>query len=248
MLKKGEIQPFDTRRNLFIGTHEEAIRFAAIHWIHTGQRAIQRNGRFTVALSGGSSPKAVFEHICKEHIKDLDWTKVYLFWSDERAVPPTSSESNYKMAMDSGFSSLPIPAHQIFRMKGEENIEKNAKDYEDLIHKHVGSHLFDLVMLGVGEDGHTASLFPNTIALQEKSRLVVANFIPEKNCWRMTFTYPCIQKSRLSVIYCLGKSKESIVPLVLNAPIDSSFPASAIGTTDAKALWILDSDAARLLS
>jgi 6-phosphogluconolactonase len=240
------LKEWDNRRQIAIpGDEAETIRFAAEHWIHTAKRAIQAHGRFAVALSGGTTPRAIFKKVTQD--QTIDWSRVYLFWSDERAVPPNHPDSNYKMAMDSGFSQLSIPPSQIFRMCAESEIEKNAIGYEEKIHHHLGKHLFDLVMLGVGEDGHTASLFPNTEALGEKRRLCVANHISEKKGWRMTLTFPCIQQSQLAVIYALGASKQEILPKVLNASILSSYPASAIGTAEKQALWVVDQTAAKNL-
>lgn len=239
---KNEIQSFDDRRDLVVA--ENAPEFAAEHWLHTAVRSIQQNGRFAVALSGGSTPKAIYEKLI---FAKLDWSKVWLFWSDERAVPPTDPDSNYHMAMAAAFSKLPIPPNQIFRMKAEEDIEKSAKDYEETIRRHLDKHLFDLVMLGVGEDGHTASLFPNTSALSITDKLAAANYIPDKKTWRLTLTFPCINQSRHIAIYALGKSKQTIVPKVIDAPIDSPYPASRLGALGHKALWILDPDSAKFL-
>ncbi len=241
---KNTIQSWDARRDLIISS--DCLAFAAEHWIHTAKRSIQERGRFAVALSGGASPKAIYQLLATTYKNSIDWTKVLLFWSDERAVPPTHPDSNYGSAMRD-LQSLPIPPSQIFRMKAETSIEKNAADYEDTIQRTLGPHLFDLVMLGLGEDGHTASLFPKTAALQEKSKLVIANHLLEKNTWRMTFTLPCINESRQALLFVAGEAKQAIVPLVLQAAIISPFPASAIGTPEHKALWILDPPAARLL-
>lgn len=236
---------FDNRRHLYIGKDtEEAIDFATDHWINTAKQAIQQRGKFIVALSGGSTPKAIYKKVVLT--KELDWTKVFLFWSDERAVPADHPDSNYHMAMEF-FGKLPIPPGQIFRMKAEVDIEKNAKDYEEKIQHYAGKHLFDLVMLGVGEDGHTASLFPNTTALSIEDRLVVSNYVPAKNTYRMTFTFPCINRSAKIAIYALGKSKQEIVSKVLHAPIISSYPSSRIGTPESIALWILDQPLQTLL-
>jgi 6-phosphogluconolactonase len=244
-----EITSWDERRDYFLAEDAQAaIAFSVQHWIHSAQRAIQQRGRFAVALSGGSTPKAIYEALSeKEAAKQLDWTKVWLFWSDERAVPPDHPDSNYHMAMMSGLSRLAIPPAQIIRMQAEKEIEKQAARYEEQIRHYLDKHLFDLVMLGVGEDGHTASLFPKTAALQIEDRLVVANHLPEKKSWRMTFTFACINQSRQATIYAIGKSKEQIVPQVLNAAIQSPFPSSRIGTPEHKALWVIDSAAAKLL-
>ena len=234
---------YDSRRNIYIGkTKEEALDFSVENWIHVAARSIQKSGKFAVALSGGSTPKAIYEKL-SEMPDAVDWKKVFLFWGDERSVPPEHPDSNYKMAMEH-FSKLPIPKNQIFRMVAEMDIEKNAKDYEEKIRNMLGKSRFDLVMLGVGEDGHTASLFPNTKALSESHALVVGNDVPQKETQRMTLTYPCINESSHIAIYALGKSKQEIVPKVLKAPIISPLPTSAIGTEKSPALWVLDADAA----
>lgn len=238
------LKEWDARRDYIIpGNTQETIDFAVTHFAHSAERAILKRGRFTVALSGGSTPKAIYQRIILEK---LDWSKIWLFWSDERAVPPDHPDSNYRMAMES-FKKVPIPPSQIFRMAAESNIEKQALDYEEKIHHVLGKSLFDLVLLGVGEDGHTASLFPDTKGLDVNNRLVIANYIPSKKEWRMTLTFPCINQSFHSTIYALGASKQIIVPKVLNAAIISEFPASRIGTAENKALWILDSDSSKNL-
>jgi 6-phosphogluconolactonase len=240
------IESWDDRRSyIAVGDKEETIRFAAEHWIHSAQRSIQQRGRFAVALSGGSTPNEIYRLLSKE--KGLEWDKVFLFWSDERGVPPDHAESNFHTAMNFGLKDLPIPKDQIFRMKAEADFEKNARDYEETIHRVLGKNLFDLVMLGVGEDGHTASLFPHSPLLQLHDPLVAATYVAEKKSWRMTLTVRCINESQGSAIYALGPSKASIVRSVLDAAVESVYPASRIGTPQHKALWILDSDAASKL-
>lgn len=242
------LKSWDARRDYIIaGDAKKTVEFAAQHFIHSAERAIQKRGRFAVALSGGSTPKAIYEKLTSEYSHQIDWSKIWLFWSDERAVPPDHPESNYKMAMEF-FKKVPIPPSQIFRMVAESNIEKNALDYEEKIKRLLDTQFFDLVMLGVGEDGHTASLFPNTSALEEKNRLVLPNLFSEKKVWRMTLTFPCINQSIHSAIYCIGASKQLIAAKVLNAAIVSEFPASRVGTAENKALWILDLDAASHLN
>ncbi|MDE3046054.1 MAG: 6-phosphogluconolactonase [Verrucomicrobiota bacterium] len=245
LIKDGTLQTWDPRRNIIVaGEKSKAIARAAEHWIHTAKRSILQTGRFAVALSGGSTPQAIYQEIAVNYATAIDWSKVHLFWSDERAVPSDHPRSNYHSAMESGLKTLPIPLSQIHRMKGE---DKDAAGYEDLIRRELSPRLFDLVMLGVGEDGHTASLFPRTTALEEELKLVTSNYIPDQNEWRLTLTIPCINQSAQVAFYAFGESKQAIVPLVLNAAIKSSFPASAIGTPEKKALWILDVAAAHLL-
>lgn len=237
------LKSWDDRRDFIVLESKiAAIDFAVEHWIHASQRSILQKGSFSVALSGGSTPKAIYEKLAQS--AHIEWDKIYLFWSDERAVPPDHPDSNYKMAVDTGITKK-IPPSQIFRMKAETNIEKNAKDYEEKIRHHLNQYAMDLVLLGVGEDGHIASLFPNTEALSVSDRLVVANYISQKKTWRMTFSYPLIEKSSHVVIYAIGASKQDVAAKALNAPILSSLPASRIGTPEHKALWIFDVDAGR---
>lgn len=242
------IQSWDDRRDwIACGNPEKTVAFAAEHWIHQAKRSIQQRGRFAVALSGGSTPKAIYEKVTQS--KEIDWENVWLFWSDERAVLPDHADSNYKMAMESGFQKVGIPSQQIFRMKAESDLEKNANQYEDLIKRYLGGkHYFDLVMLGVGEDGHTASLFPDTAALAITDRLVTGHWIPKLNTHRMTLTFPCINQSHATVVYALGHTKQKIISQALHAAIISPWPASRIGTSEHKALWILDEAASSLLN
>jgi len=247
------VEPYhilDTRRKIAIpGDHEVMLTYAADLWIQIGNEAINEHGYFAAALSGGSTPKKIFQKLSAME-DQLDWSKVFLFWSDERSVPPTHPDSNYRMAMEEGeLSKLPIPQSQIFRMVAEEDIESNAKAYEDVILDKLGSHPFDLVMLGMGDDGHTASLFPYTEALKTTGRLVVPNFVPQKNAWRMTFTYECINRSLHICMYVAGSSKADLLEKVLLGPSKPlEYPSQLIGTEMHPALWIIDAEAGKNLT
>ena len=129
------------------------------------------------------------------------------YMSDERAVPPDHPDSNYRMAMEAGFNQFNIPEEHIYRMKAETDIETNAVEYEKLIESLLSKGIFDLVMLGMGEDGHTASLFPKTHGLHTNGRLVIANYVPTLNTWRMTLTFNCINQATHIVVYVIGKNK-----------------------------------------
>lgn len=167
-----------------------------------------------------------------------------LFWSDERNVPPDNTESNYHMAMQSGLSSLPLSPKHIFRMKAENDLNKHAADYETLIKSETFEQTFDLITLGMGDDGHTASLFPHTAALKIRDRWVAANWVPQKNSWRMTFTYPLLERTRHLCLYVLGEGKAAEVAKVFSPPNQpEELPSQAVGTKDCKALWILDKEA-----
>lgn len=242
---------FDERRDLIIpGDHDETIAFALEHFIHQADVAIADKGAFFVALSGGSTPKEIYQKLASPEYKDqIDWTRVHLFWSDERSVPPTSSDSNYHMALEAGLKTLPIPKAQIKRMVAEKNIEANATLYETLIKETLKGKPFDLIMLGMGEDGHTASLFPGTEALKETSHLVIPNHVPQQDTWRMTFTYTLINAAKQAAIYVLGEKKKERLSAVLHPkPENPPFPIQKIGTSKHPALWIVDKDAGTLIS
>ena len=245
------IRPFDSRRDMAQpGDHKATLRFCIDHFIHCAREAIQTRQRFIVALSGGSTPKSLYQALASPPFRDqIDWQYVFLFWSDERAVPPTDPDSNFLMAMEAGLAQLPIPKEQIFRMQAEGNIGENAQRYEEIINTLVPDRTFDLILLGMGEDGHVASLFPHTEGLTTQNRLVIENYIPQKNCWRMTFTFTLINQSRCIAIYVLGESKAQRFAEVLLTPDDPMrLPAQSVGTSQHKSLWIADNQAAKILN
>lgn len=244
------IQHFDDRRDLVIpGSQEQTILFSIEDFIRIASQSIKERGIFCAALSGGSTPHAIFEQLPKkENASRIEWGKVRIFWSDERSVPPDDPESNYRMAFDSGLRLLPILTSNVFRMKAEASIEENAKAYEELIKQHVPGQMFDLIMLGMGDDGHTASLFPRTAGLDVKDRWVIANHIPQKNTWRMTFTFPQIHRTRNIRLYVIGEKKAEMLHKVLYSPFQPhELPSQAVGTTSCKSLWVADQAAAKLL-
>ncbi len=237
---------WDERRNLMIpGNEAETLDYCVGHWIDCAQAAITDHGYFAVALSGGNTPRAIFQKLTRQHDR-LDWSKVLLFWSDERAVSPDNPDSNFYMAMEAGFKQLLIPAENIHRMQAETSIEAHAQAYESLIRRKIPSLAFDLIMLGMGDDGHTASLFPHTQGLHETHKLVIANEIPQKQCWRMTFTFPLINQAQQTCFYVLGANKQEMIKTVLMGPyLPEEHPCQRIGTPHHKALWILDEGAAK---
>lgn len=247
MTWKDKIQTYNKRSDIALfDTPSEAVQFAAEHFIAIAEEAIQKHGSFSVALSGGSTPKALFEELTRpEHRNKIDWRKGLFFWSDERAVPPNHPDSNYHMAMTNGLQTLGIPGDHIFRMHAEVNIEDNALVYEQAIKKHVPSGSFDLMMLGMGDDGHTASLFPRTHGLHADARLAIANYVPQKQCWRMSLTFECINNAAHSVVYVLGKNKAEMLKKVLTGPhMPDDIPIQNVGLPQRHALWIVDRGAA----
>ncbi len=244
------IESFDERRDIVIpGDATATVLFSAHHFLDLAKKNIHQKGSFFAALSGGSTPKAIYQALAKsDELESIDWTKVFLFFSDERAVPPTDSDSNYHMAMTSGIEKLAIPHENIFRMQAEADIESYANQYEQKIIKMIPNNKFDLIMLGMGDDGHTASLFPETHGLKVTDRLVIANYIPSKKIWRMTLTFDCINAAKDIAIYVVGASKAKTVKEVLEGPyLPDQYPVQQVGTLAHKALWILDQDASKFL-
>lgn len=245
------IRPIDERRDLIVpGNTEETIAFCIKHFIILANLAIAAHGSFSVALSGGSTPKRIFEGLSsKEYRSQIDWQKVKLFWGDERAVPPDHPDSNYHMAMEAGLKDLPILKENIFRMQAEENIDENALAYEKFLQESTFHEALDLVMLGMGDDGHTASLFPNTHGLHTQNRTVIANYVPQKDVWRMTLTFKAINDSQAIAIYVLGSSKAKKLKEALSLPSDPDrIPIQKVGTPKHRALWIADAEAASEMS
>lgn len=231
---------------IYIG--DDAIHFAVEQLIEAGRAAIAERGWFILALSGGSTPKAIYQELAARHQQSLNWRKVRIFFSDERCVPPTSNESNYKMAMENGIASLGIPENQIYRMKGEMDPPGAAREYQDWVVKHVPDQKFDLILLGMGEDGHTASLFPDTSALQNTEDLVVSNFVPKLNVHRLTFTYRLINQAIRICIPILGESKAPMVKEIFSGEKHEKMKRYPIQGVDfTKTLFILNPQSASLI-
>ena len=234
----------DARREVTIpGDTAATLQFCASHWIRCYHEAVQSHGGFFVALSGGSTPKALFSLLTSpKWASQINWSLVHLFWSDERSVPLDHLDSNYHMAMQAGLLQMPIPPSQIHPMITQGDIEQRAQEYEQLLQ---ATGQLDLVMLGMGEDGHTASLFPG----QEEptlEKLVIAQYVLAKQSWRMSLTFTCINQARHIALYVLGSSKKDMVQKALQKePL--IYPVQKVGSSSHKALWILDEEAADLL-
>lgn len=199
--------------------------------------AIAARGEFRIALSGGNTPRPVFEALAQ---RAGSWKEWIFTFSDERCVPPESEDSNYHMAKKALFDRAPIPAENILRLKGELNPSQAAKEYEDELRRRAGADgIFrhDLLLLGMGPDGHTASLFPGTPALTVKDRWVVENFVPKVNMWRLTYTYPLIDASRHVCFLVNSVGKDDILKEVFSG--ESNYPCAAVQPTDGKLTWLL---------
>lgn len=233
---------------LCIFSVEDFIKETAKNWIETAQESIEKRGSFHVALSGGSTPQAIYKEISEQYRSRLDWDKVYLYWSDERWVTLTDSESNYGNAMNAGLAQLPFDEAKIFPMRTSEDKNESEQHYQEILEKNLPDGCFDLVMLGLGNDGHSASLFEETSALKvENSRWVAANFVPKLDSWRLTLTLPCIHRARLCYGYVSGEAKAQVLKEIsLSTPTSSALPAALLGREQQAMTWFCDSDAASL--
>lgn len=229
------------RTYIRLGNEREVIEFCVVHFVDEAVAAIDERGRFAVALSGGSTPKKFYQALTEDEASQkLDWSKIALFWSDERAVAPDHADSNYAMAMHY-FSKAPFNQAKVVRMQAErEDRDAAAQEYEEAIATYCPDGRFDIVYLGMGEDGHVASLFPETEALCEEKRHVVANFVPKLNSWRMTLTYPAINAARNIVVIVVGEKKAKILHEVLDGKNQSLYPAQKVSGLDTPAFFISD--------
>jgi 6-phosphogluconolactonase len=227
-------------------------REAAQEFLRRAQAAIAEHGRFTVALSGGNTPRSVYSFLAAEYKDSLAWDKVFIFFGDERHVPPDDPESNFRMANESLLSHVPLPEQNVFRIKAELAVELAAQKYEDRLREFFAPRQgewprFDLIFLGIGEDGHTASLFPGTAALEEKTRMVVANHVEKLNTSRITFTFPVLNHAAEALFLVYGPGKAKVLSEILRQPGRPLYPAQLVRPENGRLLWMADQDAARLL-
>lgn len=223
--------------------------------IALAQRHIAERGLFTLALTGGGAPGPLYARLADPEFRDaLDWSRVKVFWGDERPVGPDSPNSNFKLAWDAWLAKSPIPPTNIFRMKGElADLARAAEAYSEILNHEVpsgpsGFPSLDLIHLGLGENGHIASLFPDTEALNETLRLVVANDIPELDSYRLTMTYPMINAAQEIWFLVRGEAKAHRVAQVLGVlPGGETLPATMVHPAGGKVHWWLDRPAASLL-
>lgn len=229
----------------------ELNRRAAECFIERAKEAAARSGRFAVALSGGSTPKALYSLLATPSFADrIPWPKVHLFWGDERCVPPDHPDSNYRMVCESLLSKVSIPSENVHRMAGEKEPQVAAAEYQQELTAFFQLSegtlpRFDLILLGLGEDGHTASLFPGSEALKETKRLVTANFVKNMSAYRLTLTLPVLNNAAHVFFLVAGASKAAIVEDLLGAKSGTSnYPAAKIQPRDGKLTWMITQDAA----
>ncbi len=238
-----DVRIFPDPPALFQGATEEFVKQAAA--------AIQSRDKFVVALAGGSTPKGLFNVLAGR--QDLPWDKIYVFFGDERHVPPDDPESNYRMARESLLSKVPIPAEHVFRIPAEDpDAHHAAENYEQTLRKFFVSPAFprfDLILLGMGPDGHTASLFPGGKALEEKSRWVVADWVEKFKTDRITLTLPVLNNAAAVMFLVSGSDKAATLKEVLQGKQPAErFPSKLIQPAEGTPIWMVDDEAAAALT
>lgn len=214
---------------------------AAEFILQHARTTLAERDQFRIALSGGNTPRPVYRELARIG-RDLPWDRVFFTFADERCVPPEDEQSNFRMARETLFVPAAVPEKSIARMRGEIDPQIAAQEYQEgldllaaqrdeMIYRH------DLILLGVGDDGHTASLFPGTEALQEKTRKVVANFVPKLNAWRITFTFPLIGQARQICFLANANKNAALLEKVLAG--DKQYPAAQVEPANGGLTWIL---------
>lgn len=241
MSSQPELRIFDTPTDLFRGAAEEFCTQAVA--------AVAQHGKFSVALSGGSTPKSLYQLLATD--ANLPWDKTYFFFGDERHVPPDHPDSNYRMANEALLSKA--PAANVFRIPSEmKDADAAATVYEQTLRNffRLGPGefpRFDLILLGLGPDGHTASLFPGSAALSENKKLVVANWVEKFKTYRITFTFPVLNNAACVMFLSCGADKAGILHDVLENP-RADLPSQRVRPTNGRLLWMVDQAAASELS
>lgn len=242
-LSQAEIRIFADPTHLSRGVADEVHQQATA--------ALSARGRFTLALSGGSTPKAVYSLLAQDEKAGggrLDWTKIHVFFGDERCVPADHSDSNYRMASEALLSHVPIPEENVHRVRTELEPGAAAAAYEREIVATFGTGepRFDLILLGLGTDGHTASLFPQSSALEERKALVCATRVEKLNAHRITFTFPLINAAHSVMFITAGADKAPMLRNILRGdPSGTRYPAQDVRPASGQLRWFTDEAAAR---
>ncbi len=236
---------------LVFPTAEDLARQAAASFVEQAAAAIAARGRFSVALSGGTTPRIVFRFLAgPEFAPQVDWSRVHVFWGDERAVPPDDPESNFRLAQEHLLQPLGLAPENIHRIEGELPPAEAAAHYDAHLTAFFGAapRRFDLIHLGMGEDGHTASLFPHTAALDDPEARVVANDVPQRQTTRVTFTAALINAARAVEFFVTGVGKAGVLrEVLLGSEQKHHYPSQLICPTDGTLTWLVTADAAAQL-
>jgi 6-phosphogluconolactonase len=221
---------------------------AADFIVDLAAQAIAERGRFTIALSGGGTPRPIYARLASADYRDrIDWDKVHLFFGDERCVPPDDTHSNFHMAREALLDHVPLLPDQIHRIQGELDPAQAALSYEQEIQRLFRTSTFpafDLICLGLGDNGHTASLFPGTASLREKERWIVPQYVEVMASWRITFTAPLINAAHHVAFLVEGVGKTEVLWRVLDGPYQPDvLPAQMIQPVGGQLHWLIDAAA-----
>jgi 6-phosphogluconolactonase len=241
------------RQVLTFDNAETVARAAADRFVDIAHAAIDVRGRFSVALAGGSTPKRAYELLASDEYKTrLDWTRAHIFFGDERCVAPDDAESNYRMANEALLSRVSLPSQNIHRMQGVGDAVANARLYEDELRTFFNDAewpRFDLILLGMGDDGHTASLFPGSSALNEHQAWVAANWVEKFSVYRLTLTLPAINHAAHIAFLVTGEGKaERLAEVLGEAKNDEPVPSQLIKPLNGSLEWLVDQAAARFVN
>ena len=217
------------------------VQDAAEFILQHARVALAERDQFRIALAGGNTPRPVYTELARIG-RELPWDRVFFTFGDERCVPPDDEQSNYRTARESLFIPAVVPEKSIARMRGEMDPQVAAQEYQDgldLLAAQRGEMIYrhDLILLGMGDDGHIASLFPGTAALDEKTRKVMANFVPKFNAWRITFTFPLINQARHICFLANANKNRQLLEKVLQG--DKQYPAAQVEPAQGGLTWIL---------
>jgi 6-phosphogluconolactonase len=244
--------PPDMNRDIFVLTDHECLsRKAALLFEYVTVSSLKTEGKCSVALSGGSTPKMLFSILATEHRDSVAWGEIDLFWVDERCVPPDHEESNFRLFSEAVLSRVAVPKGHVHRIHGEAEPHGEALRYEREIVEwfHMGGvPCFDLIILGMGADGHTASLFPGSDSLLERDHLVLPVHEEKVRHWRISLTLPVLNNGRCVVFLVSGREKASVLHEVLDGGERTSrYPAGLVHPSQGKLLWLVDAHAASKL-
>jgi len=245
MVAPREVRILDSPEDLFRTAVDEFVRLAT--------DAVRDRGKFSVALSGGSTPKTLYQRLAVLPAGTVPWDKTYFFWGDERHVPVDHPDSNYRMAFEALLSKVPVPRENIFRVHSEAaDANAAAHAYEQTIRSFFQLKAgefprFDLILLGTGPDGHTASLFPGSAGLEEKNRLAIANWVEKFQTERLTFTMPVLNHARNVIFLASGHEKAAVLKQILEEDVTPPLPSQLVRPADGRLLWLVDRAAAAAL-
>jgi 6-phosphogluconolactonase len=230
------------------------FRRAADLFVESAARAIEKKGVFALALSGGSTPKGLYSLLASDYADRIDWKNTHVFWSDERNVGPDDPESNFRMAYETLLSKVSMPEGNIHRIKGEMEPHEAAADYTYELKRFFNPvpgtfPQFDLILLGMGEDGHTASIFPQTDVVYNTTDMAVASFVHKLDSYRITLAPQVLRRANRVIFMVTGTGKAKAVKEVLEGNYQPNlYPAQILRTASGEVIWLVDKPAASLLT